>query len=70
MHSKTILWRRPLDFPPPNGLNHYPPLNKTGAHSTGERLRATMALLLRTIGMLQLYIPIYNFSIMSGHFLI
>ena len=32
-----------LDCPPPNGLNHYLPLNTTGAHSTGERFRATMA---------------------------
>ena len=38
--------RDQLDCPPPNGLNHYLPLNKTGAHSTGERFRATMALLL------------------------
>ena len=30
----------------PNGLNHCLPLNKTGAHSTGERFRATMALFL------------------------
>ena len=30
----------------PNGLNHYLPLNKTGAHSTDEQFRATMALLL------------------------
>ena len=37
--------RGQLDCPPPNGLNHYLPLNKTGAHSTGERFRATMALL-------------------------
>ena len=35
-----------LDCPPPNGLNHYLPLDKTGAHSTGERFRATMAFLL------------------------
>ena len=34
-----------LDCLPPNGLNHYLPLNKTGAHSTDERFRATMALL-------------------------
>ena len=38
--------RGQLDCPPPNGLN---PLNKTGAHSTGERFRATMALLLYTL---------------------
>ena len=38
--------RDQLDCPPPNGLNHYLPLNKTGAHSTGEGFRATMALLL------------------------
>ena len=37
--------RDQLDCPPPNGLNHYLPLNKTGPHSTGERFRATMALL-------------------------
>ena len=37
--------RDQLDCPPPNGLNHYLPLNKTGAHSTGERFRATIALL-------------------------
>ena len=37
--------RGQLDCPPPNGLNHYHPLNKTDAHSTGERFRATMALL-------------------------
>ena len=35
--------RDQLDCPPPNGLNHYLPLNKTGAHSSGERFRATMA---------------------------
>ena len=40
--------RDQLDCPPPNGLNHNLPLNKTqGAHSTGERFRATMALLFR-----------------------
>ena len=37
--------RDQLDCLPPNGLNHYLPLNKTGAHSTGERFRAIMALL-------------------------
>ena len=37
--------RDQLDCPPPKGLNHYLPLNKTGAHSTGERFRATIALL-------------------------
>ena len=37
--------RDQLDCPPPNGLNYYLPLNKTGAHSTGEKFRATMALL-------------------------
>ena len=37
--------RDQLDCPPTNGLNHNFPLNKT-AHSTGERFRATMALLL------------------------
>ena len=31
--------RDQLDCPPPNGSNHYLPLNKTGAHSTGERFR-------------------------------
>ena len=25
--------RDQLDCPPPNGLNHYLPLNKTGAHN-------------------------------------
>ena len=39
-----------IDCPPPNGLNHYLSLNKTGAHSTGERFssrfRAIMALLI------------------------
>ena len=38
-----------LDCPPPNSLNHYVPLNKTGVNSTGERIRATMALLLAFI---------------------
>ena len=37
--------RDQLDRPPPNGLNHNLPLNKTGANSTGERFWATMALL-------------------------
>ena len=37
--------RDQLDCPSSNGLNHYLPMNKTGAHSTGERFRATMALL-------------------------
>ena len=39
--------RDQLDCPPPNGLNHYLPLNKTGANSTGERFSATIALLLK-----------------------
>ena len=38
--------RDQLDCSPPNGLNHYLPLNMIGAHSTGERFRATIALLL------------------------
>ena len=42
---KDYYGRDQLDCPPLNGLNHYFPLNKTGAHSTGERFRATMALL-------------------------
>ena len=33
--------RDQLDCSPTNGLNHYLPLIKTGAHSTGERFRAT-----------------------------
>ena len=37
--------RDQLDCSPPNGLNHYLPLNKTGAHSIGVLFRATMALL-------------------------
>ena len=38
--------RNQLDCPPPNGSNNYLPLNKIGAHSTGERFcRATLALL-------------------------
>ena len=37
--------RDQLDRPPPNGLNHYLPLNKSGALSTGECFRFTMALL-------------------------
>ena len=37
--------RDQLDCSPPIGLNHYLPPNKTGAHSTGERFRATMTLL-------------------------
>ena len=47
LFAKRLYYRRDqLDCPPPNGLNHYLPLNKTGAHiSTGERFRATMALL-------------------------
>ena len=44
--AQRLYYRRDqLDCPPPNGLNHYLPLNKTGAHSAGERFRATMALL-------------------------
>ena len=46
MRSKTILKKRPVKCPSQNYLNHYLSLNKTGAHNTGERLRATMALLL------------------------
>ena len=38
--------RDQLDYSPTNGLNHYLPLIKTGAHRSGERFRATMALLL------------------------
>ena len=38
--------RDQLDCPPLNGLNHYLLLKKTGAHSTGEQFRATMAGLL------------------------
>ena len=36
--------RDQLDCPSPNGLNHYLPLNKTGAHtcSTGEQFGATL----------------------------
>ena len=37
--------RDKLDCPPPNGLNHYLPLNKTDAHRTGEGFSATLALL-------------------------
>ena len=33
--------RDQLDCSPTNGLNHYLSLIKTGAHSTGERFRAT-----------------------------
>ena len=45
--AKRLYYRRDqLDCPPPNGLNHYLSLKKTGADSTGERFRATMALLL------------------------
>ena len=44
--AQRLYYRRDqLDCPPPNGLNHYLSLNKTGARSTGERFRATMALL-------------------------
>ena len=39
------LRRDQLDCITPNGLNHYLSLNKTGAHSTSERFRASMALL-------------------------
>ena len=44
---KLYYRRDQLDCPPPNGLNHYNylSLNKNSAHSTGERFRATMALL-------------------------
>ena len=41
--------RDQLDCPPSNCLNHYLPLNKTGAHSTGERFRATMALFFKSL---------------------
>ena len=45
--AQRLYYRRDLlDCPPPNGLNHYLSLNKTGPHSTGERFMATMALLL------------------------
>ena len=44
--AQRLYYRRDqLDCPPPNGLNHYLPLNKTCAHGKGERFRATMALL-------------------------
>ena len=44
--AQRLYYRRDLelDCPPLNGLNHYLSLNKTGAHSTSERFRATMAL--------------------------
>ena len=46
--AQRLYYRRDqLDCPPPpNGLNHYLPMNKTGARSTGERFRATMGLFL------------------------
>ena len=50
--------RDQLDCPPPNDLNHYLPLNKTGAHSTGEQFRATMALLFKII--IQLSVSVIN----------
>ena len=44
--AQRLYYRRyQLNCPPPNGFNHYLPLNKTGVHSTGERFSATMALL-------------------------
>ena len=44
--AQRLYYRRdPFDCSPPNGSNHYLPLNKTGPHSTGEPFRATMALL-------------------------
>ena len=44
--AQRLYYRRDqLDCPSPNGLNHYLPLNKTDANSTGEHFRATMALL-------------------------
>ena len=44
--AQRLYYRRDqLDCPPPNCLNHYLSLNKTGAYSTGERFRATLALL-------------------------
>ena len=44
--AQRLCYRRDqLNCSPPNGLNHYLQLNKTGAHSTGERFRAIMALL-------------------------
>ena len=45
MRLRLYYGRDQLDCPPPNGLNHYLPLNKTGPNSTGERFRAIMALL-------------------------
>ena len=60
------------DCPPPNGLNHYLPLNKTGAHSTGERFRATMALLLRFMYHFSMFvwldISIYLYCILDIYF--
>ena len=47
--QRLYFGRDQRDCPPPNGLNHYIPLNKTGAHSTGERIRVTMTLLLSLI---------------------
>ena len=41
--SKTILRKESALLPSAK----YLPLNKTGAHSTGERFRATMALLFK-----------------------
>ena len=46
MRQRLYYRRDQLDCPPPNGLNYYLSLNKTGAYSAGERFRATMALLL------------------------
>ena len=51
--AQRLYYRRDqLDFPPPNGLNHNLSLNKTGAHNTEERFRATIYL--------QAFIPIYT----------
>ena len=42
--QRLYFGRDQLDCYPPNGINHYLPLNKPGAHSTRERFRATMGL--------------------------
>ena len=42
--AQRLYYRRDqLDCLPPNGLNHYLSLSKTGAHSTGERFRAVIS---------------------------
>ena len=58
--NQNLYYRRDqFDCHLPNGLNYYLSLNDSGAHSTGERFRATMSLLCKLLVFLVLYCAIF-----------